>query len=48
MKFKISVAVCAVLVLFAAQANAAETVRLQAVEVNSIGDNISEKSLADR
>ena len=45
MKFKISVAVCAVLALFAAQANAAETVRLQAVEVNSIGDNISESGI---
>ena len=45
MKIGFSVAACAVLALFAAQANAAETVKLQAVEVNSVGDNISESGI---
>lgn len=46
MKIKISVAACAVLALFVAQANAAETVKLQGVEVNSVGDNISESGIS--
>ena len=45
MKIGFSVAACAVLALFAAQANAAETIKLQAVEVNSVGDNISESGI---
>ena len=47
MKVKISVAACAVLALFAAQANAADTVKLQGVEVNSVGDNISESGISE-
>ena len=47
MKVKISVAACAVLALFAAQANAAETVKLEGVEVNSVGDNISESGISE-
>ena len=47
MKVKISVAACAVLALFAAQANAADTVKLQEVEVNSVGDNISESGISE-
>ena len=47
MRVKFSVAACAVLVLFAAQANAADTVKLQEVEVNSVGDNISESGISE-
>lgn len=46
MKIKISVAACAVLALFAAQANAAETVKLQGVEVNSVGITSAKAVLA--
>ena len=47
MKIGFSVAACAVLALFAAQANAAETVKLQGVEINSVGDNISESGISE-
>ena len=47
MKIGFSVVACAVLALFAAQANAAETVKLQGVEVNSVGDNISESGISE-
>ena len=45
MRFKISVATCAVLALFVVQANATKTTKLQGVEVNSVGDNISESGI---
>lgn len=41
MRVKFSVAACVVLALFTAQANAADTVKLEGVEINSVGDNIS-------
>jgi tonB-dependent receptor domain protein len=47
MRVKFSVAACAVLALFAAQASAADTVKLRGVEVNSIGDNISESGISE-
>ena len=47
MKIGFSVATCAVLALFAAQAKAAETVKLQGVEINSVGDNISESGISE-
>ena len=47
MKIGFSVAACAVLTLFTAQANAAETVKLQGVEINSVGDNISESGISE-
>jgi len=47
MKIGFSVAACAVLALFAAQAKAAETVKLQGVEINSVGDNISESGISE-
>lgn len=47
MKVQISVATCAVLALFVVQTNAAETVKLQGVEVNSVGDNISESGISE-
>ena len=50
MKFKILVSACAVFAIFAAQANAKESVntapvKLEAVEVNSVGDNISNSGI---
>ena len=47
MRVKFSVAACAVLALFAAQANAADTVKLEGVEINSVGDNISESGISE-
>ena len=47
MKVKISVATCAVLALFVVQANATKTTKLQGVEVNSVGDNISESGISE-
>ena len=47
MKIGFSVATCAVLALFAAQAKAAETVKLQGGEINSVGDNISESGISE-
>ena len=50
MKFKILVSTCAVFAIFAAQANAKGSVntapvKLEAVEVNSVGDNISNSGI---
>lgn len=45
MRVKISVATCAVLALFVVEANAIKTTKLQGVEVNSVGDNISESGI---
>ena len=47
MRVKFSVAACAVLALFTAQANAADTVKLEGVEINSVGDNISESGISE-
>lgn len=47
MRVEFSVAACAVLALFAAQANAADTVKLEGVEINSVGDNISESGISE-
>ena len=47
MRVKFSVAACAVLALFAAQANAADTVKLEGVEINSVGDNVSESGISE-
>ena len=47
MKIKISVTACAVLALLSVQANAAETIKLEGVEVNSVGDNISESGISE-
>ena len=45
MRARISVATCAVLALFVVEANAIKTTKLQGVEVNSVGDNISESGI---
>ena len=45
MRVKFSVTACAVLALFVVEANAIKTTKLQGVEVNSVGDNISESGI---
>jgi tonB-dependent receptor domain protein len=47
MKVKISLITCTVLSLLAINANATETTKLEGVEVNSVGDNISESGISE-
>ena len=47
MKVKISLITCTVLSLLAINVNATETTKLEGVEVNSVGDNISESGISE-